>query len=756
MNFGEIAARYRAAGWTSPFPLPRGAKSPPPANVTGANGRQPTDDDFAAWASHEGNVGLRLQDGLVALDEDVYTKDGVVKKGDSDLAELEERWGKLPATWVNSARPVGGHRFYRVPTGMHFVRGHGALDILQTGHRYSVVAPSTHPDLGTAYTWRDPNGRPYLGPTFVPQVSDLPALPAAWVEGLRDNGELRKSAGYTPAESMVWLSQLRPGDMCQVVRGNLDAAKASLVNGGGRHDNMCSGTWALVSQGLTGHAGVRTALMEFEEAFVSAVGRSDAEAEYARAVTQAVDKLAVQAHTPGQSCSCDLPVTDGLPDLDDESLARWLLSLKLPERLKYVVGSGDGLWATFQDTHWTVSRDSSWAETAIRRAMFTQLQAERDALEPDAPQIPWIDKVISKVGDSGKVTGIVRAVRATEDYRSTVDAFDRDPHLLNLRNGSLDLRELRLKDHVAEDMQLRMAPCSFEADSLAPVFSAALSRVLPDPEIKDYLQRLLGQTLLGADKEQIFSVWYGRGANMKSALLKILQGVLGEYVYVTQDDFLIRKQSRGHETALASIEGCRFLFTSEAGHGDTLDSALVKSLTGEATLNARKMYQDSRSFPNTWGGVFMLTNFLPTVDAFDDGLFRRLQVLPFEVVVPKEEQDLHLPDKVIATESAGVLQWLLEGLRSYRERGLDVPDKVVDYTKSFRANAEPVAVFVTDMLVDQSQAWVSTAHVAKVYEEWAVANAEAVEVRKLQTVLAQRYATAKREGKRGYQGVAVR
>ena len=180
-GYGDAAPRYYEAGW-SPLPLPRGAKTSPPEGTTGQTGRWPTVDDVQLWSTQfpDGNVGLRLPDTVVGIDVDDY--DG--KGGGATLAELIDKYGELPPTWMSSSRGLGtsGIRVFRIPAGVAFpgMLGRG-IDVIQHHHRYVVAAPSVHPS-GNRYGWYTPEGDRAQAP---PVVGDLPDLPTSWLEGLR-------------------------------------------------------------------------------------------------------------------------------------------------------------------------------------------------------------------------------------------------------------------------------------------------------------------------------------------------------------------------------------------------------------------------------------------------------------------------------------------------------------------------------------------------------------------------------------------
>lgn len=178
IDLDHPARRYHQAGW-HPLELPARAKTPPRDGLTGHDGIDMTAEeiDASAWA---GNIGLRMPDDVIGLDVDVY------HGGDRTLADLSDRLGKLPRTWISHSgrNDDSGIRLFRVPAGRSWIHKLPGIEIIQRTHRYAMVWPSIHPE-GRRYEWFDQTIR---GPAeVIPAVDDLPMLPPAWVEELSRN-----------------------------------------------------------------------------------------------------------------------------------------------------------------------------------------------------------------------------------------------------------------------------------------------------------------------------------------------------------------------------------------------------------------------------------------------------------------------------------------------------------------------------------------------------------------------------------------
>lgn len=322
--FQRAARLYRSAGWLGTLPVGRGPgqKSPPPGGWTGHGAPYPSDSDVGAWetgAEAGFNIGLRMPPGVVGLDIDAgYTKiergKEVVKRGEETLAALEARFGPLPPTWVSSARPApSGIRWFRVPELLDGRPinwpGEAAkfIEIIQPGHRYAVVWPSTNPDAGGArYLWDHPQGHM---PATVPRPEDLAELPEAWVRGLALTYDRTEKSNLANSQLATWWEQLRSGGPCPLIHSVCTKAVDDLADAdGARHEAARDALSAIVRAGGEGHRGAAAAVAMLADAFRRAVGDQRFESgEWQRMLTGAVELAATDNRSPRQNCSHDAP-----------------------------------------------------------------------------------------------------------------------------------------------------------------------------------------------------------------------------------------------------------------------------------------------------------------------------------------------------------------------------------------------------------------------------------------------------------------
>lgn len=341
------------------------------------------------------------------------------------------------------------------------------------------------------------------------------------------------------------------------------------------------------------------------------------------------------------------------------------------------------------------------------------------------------------------------------------DDLDSHPDLLCVANGTLDLDTDELRLHRRDDRITRICEAAYDPDAESPMWLRFLERVQPDPEERAYLQRRLGSALSGQRLDHVLSVFYGEGRNGKSVFVDVVRAVLGDYAMESAEKLLVTDprggRSAGDESAVAQLAGRRLVTTSELATGDSLDEPLVKKLTGDRRMRAKLMRQDHFEFDLT-ATLVLVTNHKPRIVGTDSGIWSRMHLTPWEVFIPPEERDIGLTTKLIEAESDGILTWLVEGHRAYRERGLDPPQAVTKATDAYRAEQDPLAGWIADRCELAQIAETTTKALRASYTAWCEGQgARPVGARRFADVLRSHECIETRTGKeRGWRGIRLR
>lgn len=294
---------YWTAGWRGVLPLPERRKTFPPTGYTGYADKWPSYADCHTWAS-DGihNIALRLPPDIIGVDVDAYGD----KPGAATLADLVDKYGPLPPTWLSTSRDDGisGIRLYRIPPGTVLPTKLPGIEFVQFHHRYVVAWPSQHPDTGREYRWIDEHDPTATG--GVPNPSLLPELPAAWIDGLSVEAAQHTKTDLDDTQTAAIVLALPKGEPCQHIRAG--AGKA--VEGGDRHDSYNEAVLAVVGAGRRGCPGAQGVLARLRQTFIAEVTgdrtrtKGEAEAEWARSLAGAVAIVADEEQ--GHGCPDDV------------------------------------------------------------------------------------------------------------------------------------------------------------------------------------------------------------------------------------------------------------------------------------------------------------------------------------------------------------------------------------------------------------------------------------------------------------------
>src|SRR5262249_4964648 len=228
--------------------------------------------------------------------------------------------------------------------------------------------------------------------------------------------------------------------------------------------------------------------------------------------------------------------------------------------------------------------------------------------------------------------------------------LDKDPWLLNVENGTLDLRTGTLQDHKREDFITKMVPISYNPEAQCPKWEAFLLDIMGDNEgMVAFLQRVIGYTLTGRTTEQCFFILYGSGGNGKSKVRAVMEALLGEHATTAAFSTFLESRHGTVRNDLAKLAGARLVVASESNAGGHLAESDVKTLTGGDRVTARFLYQEHFEFTPQFK-LFLITNHKPEIKSQDHGMWRRIHLIPFMKTIAEEDEDKYFFEHVLQPE----------------------------------------------------------------------------------------------------------
>lgn len=361
--------------------------------------------------------------------------------------------------------------------------------------------------------------------------------------------------------------------------------------------------------------------------------------------------------------------------------------------------------------------------------------------------------------ESKRTLDAMLALAESEESLETEAAdFDANPELLNVRNGVVDLRSGALHDDSPDYRMTRIAGAKYDLSAPRPVWNAHLKRIFAgDAETIAFMQRLYGYGLTGHTGEQVFVINCGDGANGKAQLMNAWCEAAGDYAQPTQITTFTPHRNDAIRNDLAALAGARLVTASEARVRQTLDTPLVKQLTGNDPITARFLHREFFTFVPQFL-IVMSTNHKPKIECPDYAIKRRILLVPFEVIIPETERDPYFGAKLRA-ELDGILTWGIEGAADYLAHGLRVPERVRAATEAYREEMDPLFGF-RDRCTFEPTAWTSTADIRSALRAWAAEEhvRDLPDNNELAAFLTQLGCVPERHGKgreRGWRGIRV-
>ena len=317
----------------------------------------------------------------------------------------------------------------------------------------------------------------------------------------------------------------------------------------------------------------------------------------------------------------------------------------------------------------------------------------------------------------------VEAATWIEDLQIKASELDKNPWLLNVENGTLDISNGEFREHRQEDFITKIAKVKYDPKAVCPMWKKFVREILNyKGDIIKFVQTAAGWSLSGDISEQIMFILYGTGANGKSTFLNTIMYLLGDYATSTYTETFLKKNGDGHTNDVARLRGTRFVATNEVEQGQRLSEPLIKKITGNDQMTARFLYGEFFNFIPTFK-IWLATNHKPVIKGTDHGIWRRLKLIPFTTRIPEAKQDKFLEYK-LRKETSGILNWLLEGMACWNKNKLITPKAVSYATDEYREEMDVIGNFISEKCSQDKKNTIIIKKLYKAYSDWCDDNNE--------------------------------
>jgi len=355
----------------------------------------------------------------------------------------------------------------------------------------------------------------------------------------------------------------------------------------------------------------------------------------------------------------------------------------------------------------------------LKKEAFLEQDEEEQAIK-----LKWANRTAS----SKNKEAMIKECQHLETVPASSDEFDSYTDFLNCQNGIVNLRNGELLPHDSNFMMSKICLSEYDRDWNKPVlWLKFLDEVTNgDKELQKYIQKCVGYSLSGSNREQCAYFLYGMGNNGKSTFLDTISDILGTYSANTQPESIMLKRF-GNDTAnsdIARLKSSRFVTCEEPTEGVRLNEGLLKQLTGGSKITCRFLYGDEFEYTPEFK-IWVATNHKPVIRGTDVGIWRRIKLIPFEVNIPAEKVDKNMKYK-LRKEAPQILAWAIEGCMKWQKEGMQEPACVLDAVKEYKQEMDLLATFIEQCLVIDYEAKIriSAQELFSLYMKWAKANNE--------------------------------
>jgi putative DNA primase/helicase len=539
---------------------------------------------------------------------------------------------------------------------------------------------------------------------------------------------------HPTGEKVIWMGQGKPKELANVElvkAARLTAAAALLARhwpeAGARQDT------ALHLSGALAHAGWSLKEIKiFTEAVVQAAKDEEIEMRL-RAVGYAIDKLQKGmpvsgwpklAEAVGEKIVGRVREWMGISSATSDFGGGVFRRTDTGNAERLVFHHGDELRYCYELGKWLIWNGRRWkvddsggihrkAKDTVRRigaeAMQIYDETERRAM------LKWAITSESRTRQRDLIT------LAESHLPVAQEQLDMDPWLLNVQNGTLDLRTGKLMPHSKEQMLTKICPVEYR-NTTSKLWDGFLKRVLPDPKVRAFVQRAVGYSLTGDCGEEVLFFLYGTGRNGKSKFIEAIQYIMGDYASTTRPEVFMEKKHDAIPVELAALKGVRFTSTVETSYGQRFAESLIKQITGGDEVQVRFMRQDPFTYKPQFK-IWLASNNKPDIRGRDQGIWSRIMLIPFTVMIPPQERDKQLGEK-LKKEGEAILSWAVEGCLAWQKEGLNPPEQVLDAVNEYQEETDLLSGFFEDCCTLNPLAKATTRDLYSAYEMWCLDNGE--------------------------------
>ncbi len=389
---------------------------------------------------------------------------------------------------------------------------------------------------------------------------------------------------------------------------------------------------------------------------------------------------------------------------------------------------GNVMWVVQTDTWFEFDPQAGWSKRTHEQIVHAAELRIRELGAQCFHQlaVPDLKRAATHINKSLNRKGLCDAVALLKGRPGVLvhtAQLDADDWLLGVKGGEvIELRSRICRRQKPGDYVTKSVGCEFHSKATAPLWAAFLLGVFKgDLDRIDYLQRWMGYVLTGSTTAQQLLFAYGLGANGKSVLFNVVQALMGSYATTAPvETFMMSGNEAPKSYLTARLEGARLVVSNETAEGQRLSENIIKELTGGEKIAAAHKYQDLSEFTPKLK-LAIVGNHKPSIAGTDNGIWRRIHLLPFNRTFAAHEQDPELNMKLLA-ELPGILNWALEGCRQWQESGLTLPPVMAAEVQQYQSESDVIGTWISENCIVGPSATAKASALFSDYQRWCEVN----------------------------------
>jgi len=376
------------------------------------------------------------------------------------------------------------------------------------------------------------------------------------------------------------------------------------------------------------------------------------------------------------------------------------------------------IWYIWNDIKWEQDNQNKIQELAKETA--NQMLQEALLISDSAKRNELVNHA-KKCQSKASINNLIDLANSHPDINVIDEDFDKDHFLLNVKNGTINLKTGKLLPHDPKNLITKFCNVEYDESATCPKFHGFIDYIFAgNHDLINYIQKLVGYCLTGSTEEQILPILYGNGNNGKSTFMQVIQGLFGDYAISADTTSFSASNNSTIRCDLARMKEARVVLTTEFESNQHISEALIKRITGGESIECRKLYKDPFEYLPTFT-ILMATNHRPEIKGTDEGIWRRIHLIPFTVKIADKDRKKNYA-KELMKELPGILNWALEGCLKWQREGLEKPSPVKAATTDYRNDMDELGEFLKVVCNVSDEARILSSELYAAYTSWCESN----------------------------------